>query len=271
MKSRRQKIIEVMFWPFFGLFVYIINVFVLLTDVKRFGGEYDFWVILVNEGTGSLSFMLTVPLIISWMDRFPFQKKKLPTVFAAHFMGSFLYCIVFVGLLTIMRIMTYEMDGRVYKVPGDFFFYFGYEYTKYLVGYLITISIITGYRYYLADRLSKTAFMSGARTNKLLVKTREGEELVDRDSVDWLQAASNYVSLHLEDKEYLVRTTLNKMEKKLVGGSFVRVHRSFIVNIERIKKITPTESGDFRIHLVTGADIPLSRRFRENLGDVVDL
>lgn len=233
-----------MFWPLLGLFSYLINVFVLLTDVKRFGGEYDLWAILVNEGTGSLSFMLTVPLIISWMARFPFQKEKLSTVIAAHLMGSFLYCIVYVGLLTIIRIMVYEMNDRFYNVPGDFFFYFFYEYTKYLVGYLIVIIIVTGYRYYLADRLSKIAFMRGASTNKLLVKTGEGEELVDKDTVDWLQAASNYVRLHLGDREYLVRTTLNKMEEKLGSGSFVRVHRSFIVNIERIQKITPTESGD---------------------------
>ena len=86
------------------------------------------------------------------------------------------------------------------------------------------------------------------------------------DEIDWIEAASNYVKLYSAGKGYLVRQTMNEMEKKLNPGQFLRIHRSIIVNIKKIRGVQPCNSGEFIVTLVSGKELPSSRGYRGNLG-----
>jgi two-component system, LytTR family, response regulator len=86
------------------------------------------------------------------------------------------------------------------------------------------------------------------------------------DEIDWIEAASNYVKLYSNGKGYLVRHTMNEMEKKLNPGQFLRIHRSIIVNIKKIRGVQPCNSGEFIVTLVSGKELPSSRGYRGNLG-----
>jgi two-component system LytT family response regulator len=89
--------------------------------------------------------------------------------------------------------------------------------------------------------------------------------VVKAQDVDWFEAASNYVQLHVHGREYLLRITLSELEEHLDPSQFTRIHRSTIVNVDRITEIRPTWRGDFIVLLIGGTSLRLSRFYRERL------
>jgi two-component system LytT family response regulator len=100
---------------------------------------------------------------------------------------------------------------------------------------------------------------------RLVVKTAHETRLVRVEDVDWLEAAGNYVTVHVGTEEYLVRETLEKLEAQLPAPRFVRVHRSTVVNLDRIRSLRPTPGGDHRLVLHDGRELTLSRTYRVRL------
>ena len=90
-------------------------------------------------------------------------------------------------------------------------------------------------------------------------------EIIDLDDVEWIAAAGNYVELHAEGRRHLYRSALSKLVRRLDPDRFVRIHRSAVVNVERVRELEPTPQGDWKLRLDTGARLRLSRRFREAL------
>jgi two-component system LytT family response regulator len=80
-----------------------------------------------------------------------------------------------------------------------------------------------------------------------------------------VEAAGNYVRLHTNREEHLLRETLNELESRLDSSRFVRVHRSSIVNIDSIKELAPAFHGDLQITLRNGTRLTLSRTYRSKL------
>jgi two-component system LytT family response regulator len=102
--------------------------------------------------------------------------------------------------------------------------------------------------------LSRLAVRSGDRF--LLVKTEE---------IDWMEAAANYVEVHCGGKHHLVRTTMGKLEQKLDPARFARIHRSTIVNIDRVVQIRSDAHGDYDVTLVNGRTLRMTRSFSSRL------
>ena len=104
---------------------------------------------------------------------------------------------------------------------------------------------------------------------RFVVKS-EGRILFFRtDEIDWIEAASNYVKLYSNGEGHLVRHTMHEMEKKLNPAQFLRIHRSVIVNVKKIRGVQPCNSGEFIVTLVSGKELPSSRGYRENLGSLL--
>ncbi len=100
---------------------------------------------------------------------------------------------------------------------------------------------------------------------RLPVRSDDRLLVVDLDEVDWISGADNYVILHVGPREYTVRDTLNRLERELDPARFVRIHRSTIVQIDRIRELLPDFHGDFAVVLKDGARLTLSRRHRAAL------
>ena len=100
---------------------------------------------------------------------------------------------------------------------------------------------------------------------RLPVKTGGKIVLVDLRLVDWIDAADNYVRLHIGAKEYLHRETLARLEQQLDPDRFARIHRSTIVQIDRIVELHPASHGDMDVVLRGGATLTLSRTWRERV------
>jgi two-component system LytT family response regulator len=89
--------------------------------------------------------------------------------------------------------------------------------------------------------------------------------VIDLSTVDWMEAADNYVRLHVKEREYLLRETLNALEGQLDPERFVRIHRSAIVPVDRIGSVRPQTHGDAEILLRNGTRLTVSRTWRERL------
>jgi two-component system, LytTR family, response regulator len=93
--------------------------------------------------------------------------------------------------------------------------------------------------------------------------------VVDLADVDWIKAADNYVTLHAGSHAYLARETMSRLERELDPERFVRIHRSAIVQIDRIKELLPEFHGDFIVVLRDGTRVPLSRNYRAKVEQVL--
>lgn len=96
---------------------------------------------------------------------------------------------------------------------------------------------------------------------------REGEHfvLLRAEEVDWIEAAANYVRFHARGKVYLLRGTMAALEETLDSRRFTRIHRSTIVNLDRVREIRPEWHGDYDVVLTTGDVLRLGRRYRDGL------
>ncbi len=96
---------------------------------------------------------------------------------------------------------------------------------------------------------------------------RDGERflLLRTQDIDWIEAAANYLHLHVGTRTYEMRATMQDIDRRLDPQQFARVHRSTIVNLDRVKTITPDWHGDYAVGLTTGATLRLSRRYRDRV------
>lgn len=101
-------------------------------------------------------------------------------------------------------------------------------------------------------------------SDRLVVKSGGRIFFVRTDEIDWVDAAGNYVRLHVKGESYLFRETMAAIEARLDRTRFVRIHRSHIVNSDRIKELQPA-NGDYTVVLRTGVQLPLSRGYRDKL------
>jgi two-component system LytT family response regulator len=83
--------------------------------------------------------------------------------------------------------------------------------------------------------------------------------------VDWVKAGHDYVSLYVGSKPWLVRETIASIEARFANAGFVRIHRSTLVNIDRVRELRPLEKGEFLVILHNGLELKLSRNFRAAL------
>ena len=103
------------------------------------------------------------------------------------------------------------------------------------------------------------------KLDRLIVKSGGRVFFLRTGDLDWIEAAGNYVRLHLGEESHLFRETMNRMESRLDPKRFVRIHRSRIVNTERIKELQPWFNGEYVVVLRNGARLPLSRGYRDKL------
>ena len=83
--------------------------------------------------------------------------------------------------------------------------------------------------------------------------------------IDWVEAADNYVRLHVARESHLLRETMNSLEKRLDPEQFIRVHRSRIVNIQRVKELRPLFRGEYDITLKDGTRLETGRSYRDRV------
>jgi two-component system LytT family response regulator len=105
------------------------------------------------------------------------------------------------------------------------------------------------------------------RATRVVIKSAGRIFFLPVEEIDWVEAADNYVRIHAGAEAHLVRETLQSLEGRLDPARFLRIHRSTIVNLDRIRELHPLFHGDYAVRLRDGTELTLSRNYREKLGE----
>jgi two-component system LytT family response regulator len=95
--------------------------------------------------------------------------------------------------------------------------------------------------------------------------------LVRPEDIDWLEADGNHVRVHIGKESHLIRETLSKLESRLPERSFMRIHRSTLVNIARIREIQPWFQGDYVLLLTDGTRLTSGRSYRDRVRSLFEV
>jgi two-component system LytT family response regulator len=117
----------------------------------------------------------------------------------------------------------------------------------------------------LADYMSNSAPQSRQPLDRVAVKVDGSLRIVKTADIDWWETDGNYMRLHVGTASHLIRMTAASIEPQLDPRVFLRIHRRYIVNIERIVEVQPWFAGDAIVVLRNGAKLRLSRTYRERL------
>jgi two-component system LytT family response regulator len=109
----------------------------------------------------------------------------------------------------------------------------------------------------------------GQYLTRLAVRDRDRIRVLDTGGVDWIGIEHEQVMVHVEERTYPIRRTLSELETRLDPAHFFRVHRSAIVNLDRVKEVIPWFKGSHKLRLTTGAEVDLSRRQARALREIL--
>lgn len=99
----------------------------------------------------------------------------------------------------------------------------------------------------------------------IVVDTRQGRQVLRLEEIDWIESADYCVAVHTGSRRYVIRESLGSLERRLPGSRFLRVHRSALVNLARVRRFAARPGGGGRLTLDSGASVPVSRRSRAEL------
>ena len=103
----------------------------------------------------------------------------------------------------------------------------------------------------------------------MTIRTSEGFLLLALEEIEWIEARGDYVRIHSCDRVELLREPIGRLAERLDPARFVRVHRSAIVNLNRIREIRRSTAGECMVVLDNGVRCKLSRSGRERLGQIL--
>lgn len=271
---RCRRMIEVGFWIGLTLINGIANSITVLMDIRRVGLGFAAWQPAVWEWSSGLTILALIPVLVWFTRRYPLHLDTWRRHLPMHLVGSIVFSLVHVVGMVALREAAYAVQGLDYDF-GHWQRELVYEYLKDVRGYTMIVSIIEGYRF-VVRRLQGEASLLGRpdegdpvdpvdRPDRFLVRKLGRDFLIAAEDIEWLQASGNYVNLRVRGHDYPLRSTLGGIEGRLDPGRFVRVHRSYIVNLGRVASIEPLDSGDARLHLHDGLVLPCSRTHRDGL------
>lgn len=114
-------------------------------------------------------------------------------------------------------------------------------------------------------RDAAAARAAATQPDRIVIKARGRVFFLKLSAIEWVEANGDYARLHSGERSYLLRRTMNEMEARLDPQVFTRVSRSAIVNLDQVRDLVPIARGEYRVRLVTGAEIKLTRNYREKL------
>jgi two-component system LytT family response regulator len=117
------------------------------------------------------------------------------------------------------------------------------------------------------DKRAHYALLQPPPAKRLVVRSPGQLLFVNVSDIDWIEAASYYACLHVGRDTHIIRRTLAELERDLGEGRFIRIHRSIIVNVDRIHGLELQSGGEYEVVLKSKVRLRLSRRFRKRLQD----
>ena len=259
-----------------------INVVVLATtklmEFQRAEHPIPAWEPFCWEVSSALMILLLIPLGIFVNDCW-LEKLSLKARLACHALATIPFSAAHVAGMVATRHLTYLLMDHHYKF-GNLWVESFYEYRKDAQTYLTLALIIFGYRFIVRRLQGEASYLAKDEESedaapelppeRLLIKKLGREFLIQTSDIEWIEASGNYANLHIKDRTYPMRITMDKLEK-LLPQNFVRIHRSTIVNLEQIQEVQSLDSADHQVTLHNKKILTLSRRYREDFKKLLSL
>jgi hypothetical protein len=269
-----RRVAEPAFWIVTALIEAALNSWTVWVDLNRSGRHVGFWEPATWEFSSNLVILLIVPLIFAYERRFPLRWGFLKRNVLMHLAGSVVFSLLHVGAMVLVRKLVYLAQGEQYyfgDLPHELF----YEYIKDVRTYILVLSIGLTYRFVMLRWQGEAKLLEAPdegppvepveQPERFLVRKLGKEFLLPAAEIESAQAWGNYVNLRVRGHDYPLRSTMAAIEQRLDPKRFVRVHRSYIVNLDFVVEIEPLDSGDARAKLRDGSHVPVSRRYRDDL------
>ncbi|MDP2331402.1 MAG: LytTR family DNA-binding domain-containing protein [Reyranella sp.] len=252
-------------WAVLLTFSVFAHAYVEVANQARGGQPVGFGRALIIEVCSHLVVAALLPAIYWMHRRWPVGSE--PRNLLIHALGVVPFSIAHtVGMAALRFVWFSGIAGEAYSFPltiGRL----TYEFAKDIFSYgllsagTVALGLLLRRR---PEPAEVDAPSSGPLPERFAVRKRGGTEvMVEVADIDWIEAAGNYAILHVGGETFEIRSSLTKLEGELDPKRFVRVHKSHVVNIARVAEVTPWVSGDWRIRLQDGAEVNLSRRYRQ--------
>ncbi len=265
--QRWRRPIEVSFWIVLVALNTVFNGLVAQIDHARTAA----WEPWLWECSSSIVILVLIPFVIALERRWPFHFDSWRHSLPRHLLATIPFSLAHVLGMVALRKLVYALVGSHYEFGAQF----GYEYLKDIRTYFLIIALLCLARLWLVRWQGEARLLVEPdegqpaepveRPERFLVRKLGREFLLNASEIEWLQASGNYVNLHVRGRDYPLRTTMAAIERRLDPARFVRVHRSYFVNLDYLAQIEPLETGDARLSLHDGTTIPCSRRHRAGL------
>ena len=269
-----RRSVEIGFWVVSYLLSAIGNSVTTNMDVRRLELGFASWQPVAWEASSAIAALALVPAVAWFTKRCPLHLDNWRRMLPAHLLASVAWSALHVISMVAIRKAAYALQGDHYDF-GTWWWEFGYEYLKDIRSYAGVVATIEAYRFVLRRWQGEASLLHVPdegppvepvdRPERFLVRKLGREFLVAANDIEWIQASGNYVNLRMRGHDYPLRSTIGGIEGKLDPERFVRVHRSYIVNLDQVGSIEPLDTGDARVHMKDGSNVPCSRTYRGGL------
>lgn len=239
----------------------------------RDGQAFDWAAALVNELSSAavmvLMLPLPLPLLLAAVRRWPLHLDTWKRHWPGYLAGALGWWLLHVTGMVVLRRLAHAALGGSYDF-GPWPWQWFYELFKDVQVYALLVWVIHGHDWLVRRRCGEAALLAAPdagpavepveRPQHFLVRKLGKEFLVATDDIDYAQAAGNYVNLRVRGADYPLRIMMAALEQRLDPARFVRSHRCWLVNRERLRAIEPLDGGEALLLMADGGQVPCSRR-----------
>ena len=226
------------------------------------------------QGSGILIWALLTPLLIRFTKRYDLTSDRIWYALAAHILLSIPLAILHRTIAMLLDFTIRDLVGMgFFKSWNPFEMIYRFRYmimSSSIANFLSYWVLITGfssviyYRKIKARRSMEQEHRVNRFRDQLRVKVDGVYKMISTDSIVSCEASGNYIMLYTEREKFSIRETMNNLESQL-GDSFIRVHRSSIVNLNYLESFEHMYQGEYLLKLSNGKQLTSTRSYRENL------
>ena len=266
---KNKRIILIFFIFMYGSINAWIESVSTIADFQRLGIEISYWEPYCWAFSSFIVTFILILYIIRALSKHPFTYGSIIKHTFYHFAHSIIFSLAHISGMVLIRKVVYFFNEKTYEFghwPTEML----YEYRKDILSYFFILTGIYIYQMTVKQLQGDASIVpeytnTSNHTDKLLIKKKGKEFIINLKHVSSIESGGNYIYIHSNNQVYPMRSTMNKMIKRLDQSQFIRVHRSYIVNVDYIKEIISPENQVYKIVMINKSTIPLSRKYRAHL------
>jgi len=237
----------------------------VIADLVRNQVDFMPWEPYVWEYSSTLVMLSLVFAVAYWVKKHPLLTPKWLRAAGWHLIGSIIFSLLHVLLMVLFRQVIYYLVGSHYDF-GDWTTEWWYEYRKDVTTYLTLLLLIELYFYLKNGFIPQPQSPADIQPEKLNIKTQKGVFLLAPDEILSIESGGNYVYIHDNNGRVLLhRKTMAEMHNQLDPAQFIRVHRSYIINLKSIKCLKDKNKDPCTVVLNNDKEVPVSRKYRKQV------